>query len=72
MYFYSTNKHPGSQRTCGGRCGWPGCGKTLPSWRLAAPLVFDLPEGEQLGRFCERSCMVVSGAGFQQGFGTER
>ncbi|CAM9152023.1 unnamed protein product [Ectocarpus sp. 4 AP-2014] len=41
-----------------GRCGWPGCGNKLPSWRLAAPLVFDLPEGEQLGRFCERSCMA--------------
>ncbi|CAN0401306.1 unnamed protein product, partial [Ectocarpus sp. 12 AP-2014] len=41
-----------------GRCGWPGCSNKLPSWRLAAPLVFDLPEGEQLGRFCERSCMA--------------
>eukprot|EP00903_Cladosiphon_okamuranus_P014819 g13724.t1 len=41
-----------------GRCGWPGCGKKLPPWRLAAPLVFDLPEGEQLGRFCERACMA--------------
>ncbi|CAM9976587.1 unnamed protein product, partial [Scytosiphon promiscuus] len=41
-----------------GRCGWPGCSNRLPSWRLAAPMVFDLPEGEQLGRFCDRSCMA--------------
>ena len=45
------------------RCGWPGCGKKLPRWRLALPMVFDLPEGEQLGRFCERACMAVSDGG---------
>lgn len=43
-----------------GTCGWPGCGNSLPSWRLAAPMVFDLSDGEQLGRFCDRACMAVS------------
>lgn len=44
-----------------GRCAWPPCLNSLPAWRLAAPLVFDLPEGEQLGRFCGRACMAVRG-----------
>lgn len=41
-------------------CGWPACRNSLPSWALTAPLVFDLPDGEESGRFCGKTCMTVS------------